>query len=281
MKICAELGINHQGVYNTLIDLTDMSFEAGADIVKLQIRTPELCVPKSEWDKPKVCPWDGKTRTYIEYRRGMELTDEKLDAFDAYVASVYGRRRWSASVWDIPSLERLITFDVPWIKIPSAMLTNLDLIDACLQTGIPLIISTGMSTYDEVFRAIIQIPKDYQLTILHCNASYPAKDEEANLKTLGTLRTMVVNRWNTSVGFSNHHKTPLIPIGAMWLGAQFVEVHVTLDRTMVGSDHAASLERQGLELLVREKNRIEKAMGNGLITLYSSEKAARKKLRGE
>lgn len=280
IQITSELGINHNGIYETLLDLTDMALSARADFVKIQLRTPELCVPKDQWDLPKVCPWDGEIRTYLEYRKGMEFTDNKLAAFDSYVRASWVEKRWSASVWDIPSLDRLLDYDVPWIKIPSAKLTDLDLIRESQKTGLPLMISTGMSTSAEVMATLESIHDYYPLTVLHCNGSYPAKDSEANLKTIATLKRIVGHRPNTNVGFSNHHASPLIPIGAMWLGAEVIEAHITLDRTMQGSDHAASLEEKGLRFLIRERNRIQKAMGDGLITLYDSERPARKKLRG-
>ncbi len=209
----------------------------------------------------------------------MELTDEKLNAYDAYVTTCYGKGKWFASVWDLQSLKRIAKIkNIPYIKIPSAKLTDDYLISKALETRIPFILSTGMSYSSEVWDALGEIKESYPLTVMHCHAGYPAPENEANLRVMDTLRDELYG--NSAIGFSSHFPSPHVAIGALWMGAEMVEVHFTLDRTLPGSDHAASLEYSGLNLLVRERNRRKKLLGDGNITLYDSELPARKKLRG-
>ena len=282
-KVIAELGINHQGSFETLLELTDMAFGAGADYVKLQTRTPELCVPRGQWDKHKLTPW-GETMPYIEYRKRMEFSVEQLHAFDSYVKANYPNRDWLTSVWDRDSLLMILAefSEMPYIKIPSALMTNIDLINGVLNSGHTAIVSTGMSTHEEVVSTLRGICDTGNIIVMLCNSTYPTPDNEVNLSSLKSLRFAAYDtRTKTApeVGFSSHHVSPFIPIYAAVLGAYMIEVHVTLDRTMPGSDHAASLERAGLELLCREVARIPVVMGDGLIRLYDSEKPAREKLR--
>lgn len=289
-RIVAELGINWQGDFNTLVNLADMAMGCGVDYVKLQLRTPELCVPKSQWQIPKQTPWN-TMEPYIDYRKRMELSNEQLAAFDSYMKTHWGKHKWSASVFDVESLTRLLHFDIPYIKIPSAMLTDHLLLSKCIETCIPVMLSTGMSTAKEIHEAVEFFDNSYPLTIMHCNSSYPAMDREVNLRTIQTLADRygwIVTRPNRKLqkgnflfGFSSHSKSPYPAIYASVLGSSVVEQHVTLDRTMTGSDHAASLEKPGLELLCREIKRIPVLMGDGVIRVYESEKSARKKLRGK
>lgn len=288
--VVAEIGINHNANFDILCKLTDMAFYAGADFVKLQLRTPELCVPEKYWDKPKMW-FNGDIIPYIEYRKRMELPffgDERtLEDYDAYVKEWWGKMRWTASVWDIPSLERLTKFKVPFIKIPSAMLTNNELLRAAKKTRIPVVLSTGMSTIDEI-EAAVDILGMYDLTLLHCNSAYPTPDVEVNLRGMDTLANLfgviinddLIQVPNYKIGFSSHSKSPYPTIYSIVYGAQMVEVHITLDRAMHGGDHAASLERRGLELVTRERDRIALIMGDGQLKVYDSELSAKEKLRG-
>lgn len=299
--IVAEIGINHNASFMTLIELTDMALGAGADYVKLQVRNPEVCVPREYWDTPKLW-FDGEVVSYIEYRRRMELPfygDSKgLAEYDQYVTAAWGRKRWFASVWDQDSLESVAEFEPPFVKIPSAMITNIELLKATADSRIPVILSTGMSTWKEIDAAINTFRADHDLTILHCNSAYPTDDKEVNLMAMLSLErdfgaiyckgissrysTAMVDAWPTQrkFGFSSHSKSPFPAIYSMVMGAYMVEVHVTLDRAMQGGDHGASLEEPGLKLLTRERDRIPVLMGDGKIQLYKSELPARKKLRG-
>lgn len=295
--LVAELGINHNGDFNLLKKLTVSAFENGADFVKLQLRTPRVCVPKSEWNKPR--EWfDGTVVSYIEYKEKIELTEEQLFLYDKFVTENFGKQKWFASVWDMPSLERLTKFDVPYIKIPSALITNIELVQACIDTNTPIVVSTGMSTEEEISRCIKLFPSEYDLTILSCTSSYPCVDEEVNLRKIEALWNMFNEypkiyidtdnswTWDAAVlerkyGFSSHSKSPFIPIAANTrYDLNMIEVHFTLDRAMKGTDHAASLEPAGLALVARELKRLPIIIGDGQIAVYPSEELARKKLRG-
>lgn len=281
-EIIAELGINHNGDFDTLINLADMAMESGADYVKLQMRTPTVCVPRDQWDIPR--EWfDGATVTYIEYKERMELSQEELSLFDDYMRLEYGDGRWFASVWDIQSLRNLMEFDVPYIKIPSALITSRKLIEACNEYNVPMIISTGMSTDDEYKACLSWIDPKKPVTIMHCNSAYPTADNEIDLATINTIKNYIdlFGGENDRVGFSSHSKSPFPAIYACVLGAEAVEVHVTLDRASKGTDHAASLEESGLRLLCREARKIPIMMGDGIVRVYESEIPARKKLRGD
>jgi N-acetylneuraminate synthase len=277
-KVCSELGVNWQGDYDTLIELTDMAFRAGSDYVKLQIRTPELCVPKDQHNLPR--NWfDGTPMTYIEYRRRMELPLDKLREYDDYVCRSYGDGRLFSSVWDIPALTTVASNfpNWPYVKIPSAMLTNRKLLQWAIERGKPVIMSTGMSTVEEIDEAVALFPQSFDLTVMHCNSAYPVRDDsEVDLAVLQTYR----KRYGRPVAFSSHHPSPFPAIYSAFFGAEMVELHLTLDRTMQGSDHASSQEEHGLELVCRELKRIPKLIGDGTKKLYESELPARKKLRG-
>ena len=276
-KVIGEIGVNHLGNYDILIQTTDMAFDAGVDYVKLQLRTPELCVPREEWDRPR--SWfDGTPMTYIEYRRRMEFSLEQLREYDEYVRHNYGEHRLFASCWDIPSLNLMVDyFDWPFVKIPSAMLTNHKLLQWAIERGRPVIMSTGMSTIEEIDEAVGLFPDDYPLVIMACNSAYPIRnDSEVDLAVLQTYQ----KRYNRPVAFSSHHQSPLVAIYSTFFGATMVESHLVLDRTFPTSDAPASLEKPGLELLCRELKRIPLLIGDGAKRLYESELPARKKLRG-
>jgi len=269
-KLIGEIGINHQSDYKTLIKLSDMVLDSGFDYIKIQLRTPRLCVPRDQWDKPR--EWfDGTPMTYIQYKERIELNDEQ---FDMWMKRYAGKA--FASVWDIPSLGKLAKYNPPYIKIPSALLTNDSLINTAMDTGIPIILSTGMSTIEEIDHAVNLFSSTYDLVMMHCTSTYPVADEEINLRVMKTLR----DRYMIPVGYSSHDKSPFSSLYAMALGAWGIENHVTLDRSMKGTDHSSSLEKPALELIARERGRINIIMGDGIKRLYDSELSSRNKLRG-
>lgn len=268
-KLIGEIGINFDASFKKLIQLSDMILDSGFDLIKIQLRTPELCVPKNEWDKPR--QWfDGTWTTYIDYKRRMELSDEQFGMWMKQYAGVA-----FASVWDIPSLEKLMKYNPPFVKIPSALMTNDNLLNVTIDTGVPVIMSTGMSTIEEIDHAVNLFPQDYNLVLMHCTSSYPVDDEEINLRAMFSLH----ERYERPVGYSNHSPSPMSSIISIALGAWGVEAHATLNRSDFGSDHAASLEKKGLELISRERNRIPVIMGDGIKKLYKSEMNSRAKLR--
>jgi N-acetylneuraminate synthase len=277
-KVVAELGINWQADFDLLLKMADAAFSAGADLIKLQLRTPDVSVPKEEWDKPR--QWfDGSWTTYIDYKRRMELTKSQLREFSAIMTTQYGSGCWFASVFDIPSLERVAHFDIPYIKIPSAMLTNHELINAALDTDIPLILSTGMSTMREIEETLKLIPIDHELVIMQCTATYPAADHELDLRVIWNYIEKY-STLNTTIGFSSHSPSPYPAVYAALLGAEMVEHHFSLNRAFFGSDHSASLEPAGLALLCREIKRLPVLMGDGVKKVHPSELDKRRSLRG-
>lgn len=266
--LVSELGINWNKNYKLAHQMMQKSLECGANYVKIQMRSPELCVPKDQWYKPKQTPW-GEVMDYIDYRRAMEFTDEQLKGFSHYP--------WFPSVFDVEALERAVRFKPPFIKLPSCSITDDELLQAAIDTNISIIVSTGMSTKQEVIHAIGLLESARQpVWILHCNSSYPTKDEEVNLSTMLTLKKLAPF---AHIGFSSHSVSPLVPVASIYMGAEMIEAHFTTDRSLPGGDMAASLEPAGLALIAREIKRSKKIVGDGEIRLYESELEPKKKLR--
>ena len=278
----AEIGLNHNGDLNIAKKLIDISSAAGCDSVKFQKRNPDVCVPESEKSKMRETPW-GKM-TYLEYKYKVEFGKEEYDEID-----VYCKERnidWSASPWDLDSLEFLMQYDIPYIKIPSAMLTNDELLLAARDTDKKVILSTGMSTREEIDHAVILLKskvvvepyyeKAGNFVLLHCNSTYPAPIEELNLRAIKTLK----ERYNCEVGYSGHEFRLSPSVAATYLGASVIERHITLDRSMWGSDQLSSVEPQGLFKLMSGIRELELARGDGEIKVTESEKKVRKHLRG-
>ena len=271
--IIAEIGINHNGSLDLAKELIDIAAVAGCDSVKFQKRNPDVCVPEHQKSVMRDTPW-GKM-TYLDYKYKVEFGKKEYDEIDRYCKQQ--NIAWSASPWDLDSLEFLNQYDIPFIKIPSAMITNTELLEASCKTDKKVIISTGMSSIQEVNNAqriLSLFAKDY--AILHCNSTYPAPIEELNLSCVKTLK----DRYKCEVGYSGHEFRLGTSVAAVYLGASIIERHVTLDRTMWGSDHMSSVEPQGLFKLVSGIRELEKAFGNGKIEVTESEKPVRKKLRG-
>jgi N-acetylneuraminate synthase len=269
--IIAEIGINHNGDINIAKRLIDIAAVAGCDSVKFQKRNPDVCVPEHQKGKLRETPWG--TMRYIDYKYRMEFEKEEYDIIDEYCREK--GISWSASPWDLDSVKFLDQYDLPYIKIPSAMLTDHKLLEACVATGKKIIASTGMSTLEEIDDAV-EILKKGEYALLHCNSSYPAKIEELNLQCIQTLK----DRYNCEVGYSGHEFRLGTSVASIYLGATIVERHITLDRTMWGTDHMSSVEPQGLIKLVKGVRELEKALGDGEKQVWESEKPFRAKLRG-
>lgn len=268
--IIAEIGINHNGDIEIVKQLIDVAIESGCDAVKFQKKTPDLCVPEDQKNKLKETPWGDMT--YLEYKKKMEL-----DVHDYITIETYCAEKgiiWFASVWDIPSVDFLEHSNIPCYKIPSACLTDIELLKRVKKTKKPIILSTGMSTIEQIDKAVSILGKD-NLALMHCNSSYPSKSEELNLKCIQTLK----RKYNIPVGYSGHEEGLFPSAASVVLGADLVERHITLDRTMWGTDQAASIEPYGLKRLVRDIRRAEIILGDGIKRVYSSEKAVLKKLR--
>ena len=278
--IIGEIGINHQGDINIAKRLIDIAAASGCDAVKFQKRNPEICVP----DHQKLTPrkWKGEDMTYLEYKYKIEFGKEEYDEIDKYCEQQ--GISWSASPWDIDSLNFLSQYDIPFLKLPSAMLTNDELLEGCISTGKKIIFSTGMSTQEEINHAVevLSISKTkynnpHKIGLLHCNSTYPAPIRELNLSGIKTLIKMYPD---FEIGYSGHEFRLGTSVAAIYLGASIIERHITLDRTMEGSDHMASIEPQGLFKLVSGIRELERAFGDGIIQVTESEKSVRKKLRG-
>lgn len=268
--VIAEIGINHNGDVEIAKQLIDVAADAGCDAVKFQKRTPEICVPMDQREKIRQTPWG--EMTYMAYKERTEFWEDEYRQIDEHCAAK--NVQWFASPWDIPSVDFLEKFNVPVHKIASASVTDEGLLKALAATGTPLILSTGMSTIEEIDRAM-EILEGSDLVMLHSTSTYPCPPEESNLRTIDTLRS----RYGVSVGYSGHERGLQISIGAVALGASVVERHITLDRTMWGSDHAASVEPQGLRHLVRDIRVIETAMGDGIKRVFPGEEEPRRRLR--
>lgn len=269
--VIAEIGLNHNGDVEIAKRLIDVAARAGADAVKFQKRTPEISTPEHMRDVPRETPWG--TMTYLEYRRRVEFgRDEYIEIGDH--ATMMGLD-WFASPWDVPSVAFLEDLGVVAHKVASASLTDTELLQALRDTGKPVILSTGMSTIEQIDRALDTLGTD-RVVLMHATSTYPLEPEEANLRVIATLRDRYPG---IPVGYSGHERGLQISLAAVALGAVAVERHITLDRTMWGSDHAASLEPAGLEHLVRDIRVIETALGDGVKRVFESERAPMAKLR--
>jgi N-acetylneuraminate synthase len=271
VMVIAEIGINHNGSLDIARKLIDGAYLAGADAVKFQKRTPELCVPKEQWNLERDTPW-GRI-TYIDYRRRMEFGEAEFAAIDGYC-----RERgvlWFASCWDEEAVDFMERFDPPCYKIASASLTDDDLLRKVRRTGRPLILSTGMSTLAEIDEAVGLLGRE-GLLLAHATSTYPCPPGDLNLRMIETLRRLYAE---SPVGYSGHETGLATTWAAVALGATFVERHITLDRALWGSDQAASVEISGFLRLVSNIRDIEKAMGDGVKRVYEGEKAQIAKLR--
>ena len=274
VHIIAEIGINHNGDLDIAKRLIRLAAVAGCDSVKFQKRNPDVCVPEHQKNVMRDTPWG--TMTYLDYKYKVEFGKEEYDEIDRYCKE--NNIQWSASPWDLDSLEFLMQYDLPYIKVPSAHLTNRELLKACKKTGKKVIMSTGMSTEDEIERAvaIMKWPPAGEFALLHCNSTYPAPIDELNLTCIQTLK----EKYDCEVGYSGHEFRLGTSVATVLLGATIIERHITLDRTMWGSDHMSAVEPQGLIKLVRGVRELEQAMGDGVIGVTEGELPVRKKLRG-
>jgi N-acetylneuraminate synthase len=269
--VIAEIGINHNGSLEVCQKLIEGAVRAGCNAVKFQKRTPELCVPLDQWNVMRDTPWG--RMPYIEYKRKIEFGLEEFTHIDRVCREL--GVLWFASAWDLPSIEFMERFEPPCYKAASASLTDHALLGAMKRTGRPLFLSTGMSTREEIQAAVHSVGQD-NLMIAHATSTYPCPVEELNLRMISTLERLYPQ---CPIGYSGH-ETGLAPTwAAVALGATFVERHITLDRAMWGTDHAASVEMSGLARLVSQIRDIERAVGDGVKRVYASEEAIKKKLR--
>jgi len=268
--IIGEIGINHNGELDNCKKLIDVAAAAGCNAVKFQKRTPDLCVPEAQKSVVRETPWG--LMTYLEYRHRIELKEDQYAEIDRYTKDK--GLHWFASCWDIPSVDFIERFSPVCYKVASASLTDDELLRYTASKGRPVILSTGMSTQEEIDRAVGLFDRK-QLLLTHATSTYPCSPDELNLRVISTLRS----RYNVPVGYSGHETGLQTTLAAVALGACIVERHITLDRAMWGTDQAASVEPAGLMPLVRDIRVIERAFGDGVKRVYPSELPIRQKLR--
>lgn len=268
--IVAEIGINHNGDLQIAKDLIQAAKHAGVDAVKFQKRTPELCVPLEQRGQMRETPWG--YITYLDYRYKVEFTEKDYDEIDRYSREI--GMDWFASVWDEPSVDFLERYNPIAYKVPSASLTDQGLLVRLRKTGRPLILSTGMSTTEQI-KSAVKLIGEQNLVITHATSAYPCDPNELNLSMIQTLR----KAFNCPIGYSGHEVGLVTSAVAVGLGACMVERHITLDRALWGSDQAASVEPGGFERLVKYIRVTEMAIGDGVKKVYDSELSSLRKLR--
>ena len=270
--LVAEIGINHNGNVAVAKQLVDAAKGAHVDAVKFQKRTPELCVPEAQKNVPREV--QGKIMTYLEYRHLVELDRPRYAEIHAHCRAV--GMPWFASCWDCEAVTFIEQFSPPCYKVASASITDDKLLIATRNAAgsKPLLVSTGMSTLEQIDHAVEVLGKE-NLVLMHTVSTYPAALKDVNLRVMDTLR----DRYGCLVGYSGHEDSLAPSIAAAARGACVIERHITLSRAMWGSDQAASLQPSGFRLLTRDIRMLEEAMGDGVKRVVEGELAAMKKLR--
>ena len=270
--IIAEIGINHNGDMKLVKKLIDVAVEAGCDAVKFQKRTINKVYSEEYLNSFRESPWGTTQR---EQKEGLELSYDEYVEIDKHCKEK--NIEWFASAWDVDSQLFLQQFNLKYNKVASAMLVNYDLLRTIAKEKRYTFISTGMSTYDEIDKAVkIFREENCPFELMHCNSTYPMENKDANLKVIEELR----NRYNCKVAYSGHEKGILVSICAVALGATSIERHITLDRNMYGSDQKASIEPNELKELVKDIREVELILGDGKKVLSDAEQKVKEKLRG-
>ncbi len=273
--VIAEIGINHNGSVDMAKQLIDAAVDAGCDAVKFQKRTPRMSLPPHLWDVVRDTPW-GRRMTYLEYRERIELSGQDYRDLRAYCDQ---KDIWmSASPWDTNAANTVCEVGVPFIKIASASVTDLKLVEHIANFHLPVVMSTGMCDLTAISNAVEVLYSSVpQLGLLVCTSAYPAKSEDLNLNRIRNLQREFPD---CVVGYSGHEAGLWTTLCAVAMGARIIERHITLDRTMPGTDQAASIEPHGFKLLVREIRNLELARGSGELRVLDCDKPAIARLRG-
>lgn len=268
----AEAGINHNGDLENAFRLIRMAKNAGCDAVKFQKREPEVCIPIEMRSVMRETPW-GKL-SYFDYKKKIEFGENEYNEINKYCKDL--EITWSASAWDVQSLEFLDSFDLEFNKVASALTTNTEFLEHVADRGKLTYLSVGMCTYENIDAAVaIFKSKNCPLVLMHTISNYPAEERHLNLKMIETLK----ERYKLPVGYSGHESSVTPSIVAATLGAVAIERHITLDRAMWGTDHAASLEITGLTNLVGAIRKIEIVLGDGVKKTVPGELEMAKKMR--
>ncbi len=267
-----EIGINHNGDLGVAKRLIDAVFACHWDCAKFQKRNPDVCVPEPQKSVMRDTPW-GRI-TYLEYRKKVEFAKAEYDYIDSYCKEK--PLDWTVSVWDLDSLKFVLNYKVPFIKIPSAKLSDLELVEATAKSGMPVLVSTGMSSLQEI-DAAVDLLKKYAIdfALMHTTSSYPTPKEELNINCIKTLR----ERYNCVVGYSGHEYNVEPTVYACVLGAKIIERHITLSHDMWGTDQAASLEVAAMDLLRKRIRDIDLTLGDGKKIITLSEQKIIQKMK--
>jgi N-acetylneuraminate synthase len=270
--VIGEIGVNHNGDMGNVFKLIDLAQRSGLSAVKFQKRTPEICTPFHMREVNRETPWG--QMSYFDYRKRIELSRENYFDIAEYCSSI--NMLWSASAWDIPSLEFLDSFDLPFHKVASAMNSNLDFLREVAVRNKFTIISTGMSTMEDVRRTVSVFQTEgCPFMLMHTTSTYPAADRILNLSAIKSLE----DEFRVPVGYSGHESTTFPSQIAAVLGARVIERHITLDRAMWGTDQSASLSEQGLRELVTSLGRIPDLLGDGVKKVEEGEDVVAQRLR--
>lgn len=272
--LVAEIGVSHMGSSALAIQLADQASAAGFDFVKLQFRTPHLAVPEERRHRLRATPWGQLAES--DYRTRIELGKEDLKEFDSYCRS--RKISWTASCWDVPSAERLLAFDPPFIKIPSARLRDHSLLKFLRNVETPVMLSTGMSTLDDVRDAIQKLGCRPEIMVAHAVSIYPTPANDMNLRAIATLAENFPDR---KIGYSAHDRLTWPSCVAIALGARFVEHHISLSRCLPGSDGSSSLDLSELADYCSAVKATPKSLGSGKKIVHEQERVSADRLRGK
>ena len=271
--VIGEIGINHNGDLEIAKKLIEMAKHAGCDAVKFQKRNPDEAVPNHLKNLPRETPWG--VLSYLEYKKKIEFGKNEYDEIDKFCSKI--QIEWSASAWDITSLDFLKTYNLPFNKVASAMVTNLDFLEEVAKERKLAFVSTGMCELIDIDKAVNIFRKENcPIVILHTISTYPASHEDLNLLVIKTLQSRYPE---IPVGYSGHEPSVTPSLYAVALGAVAIERHITLDRSMYGTDQSASLELRGLSKMISEIRRIPLTMGDGVKKFTIKEKTVAEKLR--
>jgi N-acetylneuraminate synthase len=263
--LIAEIGINHNGSVGLAKKLIDLAKKYNFDSVKFQKRDPDICTPEHQKDKTRTTPWGNMT--YLEYKKKIEFGKREYEEIDKYCKKI--KIDWFASVWDVNSLKFMKKFNTKYNKVASAMLTNRVLLELIAKEKKLTFISTGMSHIRNINDAVTIFKKNKcDFVLMHCVSNYPCREKDLNLNLIVTLK----NKFKCKIGYSGHESSVSPSYAAWFLGADYIERHITLDRTLYGTDQAASLSEEGIRTLTASLSKFPEMMGDGRKKISKEEK---------